>query len=341
MNSKKYWEAREKQKLKEQLKDVKKLENELKSVFSKASKDIEKEIFSLFTKYAEDNNLNYAQASQLLTSQEFKQWRYDLKGYIDLIEQTDDEQLLLELNTLAMKSRISRLEEMLYQVNKHIDESFKTFENGLGDLLEGSVSDSYYKTIYDIHKFTGVGTTFAFVDKEMIEEILSYPWSGFDFRTRVKINRDEFKKVVKQEITQMIIQGKGSKEVTESIAKKAGTSLSNASRIVHTEHSWVMGESSARAMKETGVEWYEYSAALDDRTCSTCGPLDGKTFELSKRTPGENASPMHPRCRCTELPVVDLDLKDSYRFARDKEGKAIKVPQSMTYKEWKKEFGID
>ena len=62
---------------------------------------------------------------------------------------------------------------MLYQVNKHIDESFKTFENGLGDLLEGSVSDSYYKTIYDIHKFTGVGTTFAFVDKEMIEEIMT------------------------------------------------------------------------------------------------------------------------------------------------------------------------
>ena len=118
MNSKKYWEAREKQKLKDQLKDVKKLENELKKAFAKASKDIEREIFSLFTKYAEDNNLNYAQASQLLTSKEFKQWRYDLKGYMKLIEQTGDEQLLLELNTLAMKSRISRLEEMLYQVTK-------------------------------------------------------------------------------------------------------------------------------------------------------------------------------------------------------------------------------
>ncbi len=171
MNSKKYWEAREKQKLKEQLKDVKKLENELKKVFTKASKDIERDIFALFIKYGEDNNLNYAQASQLLTTKEFKEWRYDLKEYMQLIEQTGDEQLLLELNTLAMKSRISRLEEMLYQVNKHIDESFKTFENGLGDLLEGSVSDSYYKTMYDTHKFIGVGTTFSIVDKKMIEEI--------------------------------------------------------------------------------------------------------------------------------------------------------------------------
>lgn len=293
MNSKKYWEAREKQKLKEQLKDVKKLENELKSVFSKASKDIEKEIFSLFTKYAEDNNLNYAQASQLLTSQEFKQWRYDLKGYIDLIEQTDDEQLLLELNTLAMKSRISRLEEMLYQVNKHIDESFKTFENGLGDLLEGSVSDSYYKTIYDIHKLTGVGTTFAFVNKEMIEEILSYPWSGLNYSERIWKNREKLKSTIKEEITQMVIQGKGSREVSKSVAEKMNTSLSNASRLVHTEHSYVMGEASARGMEETGVEKYEILATLDQRTSDICQRMDGEVFYLKDRTVGVNCSPFH------------------------------------------------
>ena len=235
MNSKKYWETREKQKLKDQLKDVKKLENELKKAFAKASKDIEREIFSLFTKYAEDNNLNYAQASQLLTSKEFKQWRYDLKGYMKLIEQTGDEQLLLELNTLAMKSRISRLEEMLYQVNKYIDEAFKTFEGGVYDLLEGSVSKSYYQTIYDTHKFIGAGTSFDFVDKEMIEEILSYPWSGLNYSERIWKNRDKLKEVIKEEITQMIIQGQGSKEVSKRVAEKMNTSLSNAARLVHTE----------------------------------------------------------------------------------------------------------
>ena len=339
MNSKKYWEDREKQKLKEQLKDVKKLESELKKVFTKASKDIEREIFSLFTKYAEDNNLNYAQASQLLTSKEFKQWKYDLKGYMKLIEQTGDEQLLLELNTLAMKSRISRLEEMLYQVNKYIDETFKTFEGGVYDLLEGSVSKSYYQTIYDTHKFIGVGASFSFVDKEMIEEILSYPWSGFDFKTRIKINRDEFKKIVKQEITQMIIQGNGSKEVAKSIAKKAGTSLSNAYRLVHTEHSWVMGEATAKAYKELDVEYYQYSSALDKRTCSDCGKWDGEIIKLSERVVGVNASPLHPMCRCTELPYIEDNY--STRFARDAEGKGIEVPSNMTYKQWKKEFGID
>ena len=126
--SKQYWENREKQKLKEQLKDVKKLEVELKKMFTKASKDIEKEVWGLFNKYSKDNKLTYLQASKLLTAKEFKNWRYDLKEYLRLIEQTGDEKLLLELNTLAMKSRISRLEEMLYHVNKCIDKFYHFFE---------------------------------------------------------------------------------------------------------------------------------------------------------------------------------------------------------------------
>lgn len=294
LNNKEYWENREKQNLKDQLKSVKKLESELKDVFTQAAKDIEKEIFSLFTKYAENNQLSYKDASQLLTSKEFKAWRYDLKGYMKLIEQAGDEQLLLELNTLAMKSRISRLEEMLYQINKHIDNTFKTFEGGVYDLLEGTVSESYYKTIYDIQKFTGISTTFAFVDKEMIEDILSYPWSGFDFRTRIKINRDEFKKIVKQEITQMVIQGKASKEVARSISKKAGTSLLNASRLVNTEHAYVMNEASFKGYKESNVNKYQFLATLDTRTSKTCRDLDLEIFDVDKKQIGVNCPPMHP-----------------------------------------------
>ena len=40
----------------------------------------------LFIKYMEDNELTYAQANQLLTSNEYKEWRMDLKDYIKLSE---------------------------------------------------------------------------------------------------------------------------------------------------------------------------------------------------------------------------------------------------------------
>ena len=75
----KYWEDREVQKLKGQLKDLNKLEKLLKREYERASKEINKNIMHLFIKYMEDNELTYAQANQLLTSNEYKEWRMDLK----------------------------------------------------------------------------------------------------------------------------------------------------------------------------------------------------------------------------------------------------------------------
>ena len=79
MNSKLYWLKREQQKLDEQMKDVKKLEGKLNREFAKASKEIEKEINTLFQRYAKDNKLSYAEAEKYLTSKEFRECKYDLK----------------------------------------------------------------------------------------------------------------------------------------------------------------------------------------------------------------------------------------------------------------------
>lgn len=336
--SRKYWEQREYEKLNEQMKDVKLLERELNKQFKTAAKEIEKEIYSLFSKYAKDNNLSYTESARLLTSKEFKEWKYDLKDYMKKIEETADEKLLLELNTLAMKSRIGRLEEMLYQIDKHINATFENFENGAYKLLGGSVSKSYYKTIYDINKFMKAGSVFSFIDTKHIERILSYPWSGKNYSERIWGNRDKLKDVLKTEITQMIIRGEGPKEVYMSVAKIMDVSFSNASRLINTEHSYVMGEASALAMKETGVEQYEILATLDSRTSTICQRMDGQVFYLKDRSVGVNASPFHPRCRTTEIPVIDSKFKESYRFARDKDDKAIKVPSSMKYSEWEEIF---
>ena len=109
LSSKEYWEKREAYKLKKGLKDLKKIEKELVEEYKKAMNEIGKEISNLFYKYAKDNNLSYSDAKKYLNSSEFREFKRDLKSYMKLIEETGDEELLLELNTLAMKSRISLL----------------------------------------------------------------------------------------------------------------------------------------------------------------------------------------------------------------------------------------
>ena len=99
LSSKEYWEKREAYKLKKGLKDLKKIEKELVEEYKKAMNEIGKEISNLFYKYANDNNLSYSDAKKYLNSSEFREFKRDLKSYMKLIEETGDEELLLELNT--------------------------------------------------------------------------------------------------------------------------------------------------------------------------------------------------------------------------------------------------
>ena len=343
LSSKEYWEKREAYKLKKGLKDLKKIEKELVEEYKKAMNEIGKEISNLFYKYANDNNLSYSDAKKYLNSSEFREFKYDLKTYMKLIEETGDEQLLLELNTLAMKSRISRLEELFYQCGKHINKLYEDTNKRLTIAYTGTVKKNYYQTIFDIHKSIGVGASFAMVDDDLIKQILTYPWTGRNFSQNLWQNRTLLKENLKREITQMIIRGEDVRTVSKRLAyimyeSPTKNDFKNCMRLVHTEHSYFMGEATNKAYEELNVEKYQYSSALDSRTCETCGDWDGEIIDMKDRVVGYNASPLHPNCRCCELPYVEDNY--STRFARDSKGKRIEVSSSMTYNEWKKIYKV-
>lgn len=339
LTSKEYWEKREAYKLKKGLKDLKKIEKELVKEYKKAMNEIGKEISNLFYKYANNNNLSYSDAKKYLNSSEFREFKRDLKSYMKLIEETENEELLLELNTLAMKSRISRSEEIFYQCSKYINEVYEGTNKRLQIAYSSTIKDNYYRTIYDIHKAIGVGVSFSYIDNDTIKEILAFPWSGRHYSSRLWSNRTKLKNAMIEELTQMLIQGKGVKETSKALSKRLNADLKNCIRLIHTEHSYFMGESTAKAYEEMNVEKYQFLATLDNRTSEICQKLDGKVFNLKDRVVGVNASPCHPSCRSCEIPYIDNDY--STRFARDSKGKRIEVSNSMTYEEWAKIYKID
>lgn len=339
LSNEEYWTKREAYKLKKGLKDLKKIEKELVNEYKKAMNEIGKEISNLFYKYAKDNNLSYSDAKKYLNSSEFKEFKRDLKSYMKLIEEYADDELLLELNTLAMKSRISRLEEMFYQCGKYINEVYESTNKRLQIAYSSTIKDNYYRTIYDIHKAIGVGASFSYIDNDMIKEVLAFPWSGRHYSNRLWSNRTKLKNAMVEELTQMLIQGKGVKETSKALSKRLDADLKNCVRLIQTEHSYFMSESTAKAYEELGVEKYQFIATLDNRTSEICQKLDGKVFNLKDRVVGVNASPMHVSCRSCEIPYIDNDY--STRFARDSKGKRIEIDASVTYKEWAKIYKVD
>ena len=293
LSNEEYWAKREAYKLKKGLKDLKKIEKELVNEYKKAMNEIGKEISNLFYKYAKDNNLSYSDAKKYLNSSEFKEFKRDLKSYMKLIEETGDEELLLELNTLAMKSRISRLEEMFYQCGKYINEVYESTNKRLQIAYSSTIKDNYYQTIYDIHKAIGVGVSFSYIDNDMIKEILAFPWSGRHYSSRLWSNRTKLKNAMVEELTQMLIQGKGVKETSKALSKRLDADLKNCIRLIHTEHSYFMEQASQKAYDELDIDKYKILATLDKRTSEICQKLDGEVFNVKDAVIGVNMPPFH------------------------------------------------
>ena len=90
---------------------------ELIFLYDEAAYNVEKEINALFARFARDNALTDAQASQLLSGREYSTWRKSIEKYMaEASGAAKDSKAMLELNTLAMKSRISQKERLLANI---------------------------------------------------------------------------------------------------------------------------------------------------------------------------------------------------------------------------------
>lgn len=70
---------------------------------------------------------------------------------------------------------------------------------------------------------------------------------------------------------------------------------------------------------------YEWSAALDSRTCQSCAPIDGKRWDNRKDAP---TAPLHVNCRCQ---LLLIDPEDEFWDDKRKTGQQISE-KPFTYK---------
>lgn len=309
MNSAKYWEEREIAERLNIIKDEAKLNKKIDKLYKDIFKSIEKDIFYFFQKYAKDNKLTYKEATKYLTSNEFSKWRMDLKEYIELISKTGDEHLLLELNTLAAKSRISRLEQLIYQVNKQVDSNFEYMRKTTKVLMEKSVINSYKDSAKNINYIYGINAK-SNISKERVKDILIQPWSGTIFSDSIWENRNRLVKVVQNELTKGLYQGKSSQKICTEISKRVEGSKNDIMRIVRTERTYAQNKAKLEQYKDVGFKKYKYKAAIEqNKTCDKCRKIhkeaEKKPLDISKAIVGINFPPLHPNCRCTVVPYIE------------------------------------
>lgn len=299
--------------------------------YDRAAKAIRRDIGDFYSKYAGKYGLTYDQAVRLLTRKEFQEWKATLGEYITRIAAEPDPRvkalLTAQLDALSTNSRISRLEALLGQIDLKLNELWETGVSQMKAEFGETFREGYYKKVYDIQSRAGFIHEFAKLDESVVENVLSYPWSGAMFSNRLWRNKQALLFHVLETITQGVMQGKSVATMSKELSAKMGQSYKAAERLIRTETTHFHSEADKAAYNAAGVDQYEYIATHDARTCETCAALDGKHFKLKDAQAGVNYPPMHPNDRCTTVEYDPDDALDWYNSGQP-------MPENMTYEDW-------
>lgn len=306
---------------------------ELIFLYDEAAYNVEKEINALFARFAKDNNLTEAQAAQLLSGREYSTWRKSIEKYIkDASRAAKDSKAMLELNTLAMKSRISQKERLLANIYQNMidlaEDSNAKLETLLGDMLKVN----YYESYFSIQRGIGMGFHVAKIDDKLVKQVLSFPWSEKHFSEAVWGACDHLSALARREITLGFIQGSSVQKMAKAINDVMDKGRYNAERLVRTECKSFANQGEMMAYKENGIKRYRFIGGTEGSGSCHCSELNGQVFNVEGARPGIDYPPLHPNCLC----IVVADFGDKGMFNRRIDSEPL--TENIKFQEWKKKY---
>lgn len=192
-------------------------------------------------------------------------------------------------------ARWRRLEERL---REFAGEASRRCEQTVTDCL-----DEVFRTVIgaDIADVTGTVWQASISPKAVLETA----WSGEHYSSRIWHNTAAIAQRVRDDVTDMIVQGKGISQVRRKLMEDFSAAYSDADRLVRTEAAYVRNQAALTRYRQNGrrkVRWI--TGESDGRECSVCRERDGKEYDIDAAP----RLPAHPNCRCCYAPVVEAGL---------------------------------
>lgn len=314
---------------------------EIEKQYKAAQNELEAQLARWYQRFADSNGISLAQAKQWLKGQDLAEFKWDVKEYIKYgRENAINGAWMQELENASARFHVSRLEALQIQTQNSLETMFAQQAGTMKKALSDVYASGYYHTAYTVQQGFGLGWDIAGLDQAQIEKVLSKPWAvdGYNFSTRIWNSKTKLIGEVHNELSKNLLTGADPQKAIDSLAKKMGTSKSNAGRLVMTEQAYFSSAAQKDCFNDLDVEEYEIVATLDSHTSDICRSLDGKVFKLSDYKPGVTAPPFHVYCRSTTAPHFKENFDAGERAARGADGKTYYVPDDVTYSEWKKAF---
>lgn len=140
-----------------------------------------------------------------------------------------------------------------------------------------------------------------------VDKLLNKPWGVDDatWLTRLDDDIDLWKYYVATDWKRSMLRRADIDDVLNLLDRRFNTIESVLERLGLTESTAYGSLARREIFKELGIDKYRFYTKEDERTCDVCGSMHGLVFPMSSYEIGVNASPLHPHCRCFEIPIVD------------------------------------
>lgn len=335
-----YWEKRSLQ-LEEALHNkAEQYVHDLGEQYNLAARATQKDVLVLYNRLAANNGVSLAEAKKMLTTNELKEFRWTVDEYIKYgKENAISGEWMKELENASLRYRISRLEAMKVQMQHHAECVMAKEADGMTRMLSDMYTEGYYKTGHMVQSGLGIGHSFAELDTNKVDKVLSRPWApdGKNFSERIwGQHRPQLVNDLHTGLTQMIARGESPDKLIEMISKKYNVSKKKAGNLVMTEAAYFSSKADQDSFKEMEVEEQRFVATLDSHTSDLCRDMDGKVFRTEDVIIGENAPPLHCRCRSVMTPYFEGNVQG--RMARNEEGRSEPIPEDIPYHEWEEKY---
>ena len=153
-----------------------------------------------------------------------------------------------------------------------------------------------------------IGKETGFFDVKIdIDAVLAMVWGADDLNwlKRLENDVDLWKVYIANDWKRSMLQRKHLDDLLKLLDKRF-TSIGSIVQTLGLTESTAIGSLARRKIfAELGITKYRFYTKPDERRCETCGAMHGLVFPISAYEVGVTASPIHPRCRCWEVPIKD------------------------------------
>ncbi len=313
--------------------------DEIFQIYGEVIEETETKINALYNKYQTENSLNASQARKYIKGEEYTVWRKSMEKYLgDISDTGKDSDVAFELNTLAMKSRISREEKLLSQIYREMYDIANVQQNLMNECLEDVLQSTYDRTSKSI--IGNISSKFQVyrLDKELVEAILEYPWHRKTFSTSIWDNVDELCFKAKRIIAKGFTAGYSVQKMTGELKKNFDVGKYEADRLIRTECRFFANQGELQGYKANGITKYIFKTGKSENICKRCNTYNNVAIPIEKAEVYVNFPPLHPYCKCYMTPYFEDSLFDNNKDVENLE--SVDVEDKLIQEKNKKEKDI-